>query len=72
VKELEKVNGENKDLKAKNNSIQREFEVLAKSEKKLKDKLKRVPDYELKIDEIYIRLMKEVKKEEFSLESNEE
>ena len=42
------------------------MEIVSKSERKMKDKLKKIPEYEQRIDDIYAKLMREVRSEETS------
>ena len=42
------------------------MEIVSKSERKMKDKLKKIPEYEQRIDDIYAKLMREVRNEETS------
>lgn len=46
--------------------LQRNLEKTTKAENKLRDKLKRMPQYEASINEIYIKLMAKIKGEEES------
>ena len=66
VKELEKANKEIKEFRHRISVLERQMEIVSKSERKMKDKLKKIPEYEQRIDDIYAKLMREVRNEETS------
>lgn len=66
TKEVDKLQLENKELKDYVLQLQRNLEKTTKAENKLRDKLKRMPQYEASINEIYIKLMAKIKGEEES------